>query len=98
MEKIVRPNILTFDRSQYATGTSVENPHAFSYWGIFSRMVMVYQAEFWVVTALSVNFFYLVLGIYASVKEINTVMAKFQKAFVTGDFSTVTPAEALIFK
>ena len=94
VEKIVRPNILTFDRRNNNTNApSIENPHAFSYWGIFSRMVIIYQAEFWVTTTIIILFFYLVLGLYAKVAEIGTILFKFQTAFKTGDFSTITPEE-----
>ena len=60
-------------------------------------MVIIYQAEFWVITILTAWFFYLVLSVYAGVKDINVILTKFQTAFKTGDFTTISPAEAQKF-
>ena len=56
-------------------------------------MIVIYQAEFWVITLLTIYFYYVVLGIYAFVAKNNVVIFKFQKAFATGDFSTITPED-----
>ena len=84
---------MTFDRRKNSTATSIESPHAFSYWGVFGRMIVIYQAEFWVITLLTIYFYYVVLGIYAFAAKNNVVIFKFQKAFATGDFSTITPED-----
>lgn len=62
-------------------------------------MIVIYQAEFWVVTLFTVYFFYLVLELYAYVSEsVGPILFKFQKAFTTGDFSAITAEETAIFK
>ena len=90
---------MTFDRRKNSTATSIENPHAFSYWGVYGRMIVIYQAEFWVITGLICLFFYLVLDLYKMVSDgVGDIIFKFQAAFSSGDFSAITPAEIKQFK
>ena len=62
-------------------------------------MIVIYQAEFWVITLLTIYFFYLVLDLYKFVAtSVGEILFKFQAASTTGDFSAITPEESLIFK
>ena len=62
-------------------------------------MIVIYQAEFWVITLFTVYFFYLVLDLYKFVStSVGAILFKFQAAFTTGDFSAITQEETLIFK